>query len=298
MKYLEWGINNTLAELKKARRIAKKELRNYSEDRLSIVDGVKRTEFFALSYTDGKRIRKSIKGKDKQIYRLAHKAYLEELVRRIDANIRILECEKGNMFEISNEAIFGALPANFKILKQEFIISPQMVDLEGFCPHPVGDGSVKPIIMPERLSDYNRTGHRIMTPAEWFTLPYCENTSFPEKKKHIAYNGLRTRSKSEALLIGCYGAKEIFYHYDEMVIINGHLLSPDVIGLKPDGTFAIQEHAGLWSDNYIAHNRWKIDLYESAGFVLGKNLFFTFDDEDGNINTRLIDAMIDDMFGW
>ena len=41
---------------------------------------------------------------------------------------------------------------------------------------------------------------------------------------------------------------------------------------------------------------WKISQYIASGFMPLDNLFITYDDMDGNINTKLIETVIDTYF--
>ena len=127
-------------------------------------------------------------------------------------------------------------------------------------------------------------------------MPYRENTKNLERKIHRANKGFYTRSKSEVLITGEYDRREIYYHYDEVIEIDGKWISPHVIGLRFDGWLIYQEHLGLQDELYSSDTIRKLILYQKAGIVLGKNLFLTFDDANGAINMELIRASIDTMF--
>ena len=95
---------------------------------------------------------------------------------------------------------------------------------------------------------------------------------------------------------GEYDRRGIFYHYDEVIEIDGEYISPDMIGLRSDGWFIYQEHLGLQDMSYTSDMIRKLILYRKAGILLGKNLFITFDDKNGGINMDLIRASIDAMY--
>ncbi len=53
------------------------------------------------------------------------------------------------------------------------------------------------------------------------------------------------------------------------------------------------EHCGKVNDQgYMRKHNWKLDMYESIGIVPWKNLIVTYDDEDGNLDARVIESEI------
>ena len=326
-----YDLKKAETELRKMRKTVKSELRNFPEGKLMISNGKEGVGYYQVTYRNGERIRKGIGSHKLQIYRLAHKAYLEEFLSRLDYNIRQFEQIPSVAKEINEDAILKNLPKNFSMLNTQWILNPSAMR-ESLVPMPSSD--VEPVYLKPSFQETftDTAGENVKSRngceqeseqeselqyktnlesqkhlsadsqidlnarmEEWFTMPYAENTSFPEYKTITAYNGLKTRSKSEALILERYGSKNIFYHYDEMVWMKDKKVSPDIIALRKDGTFFIHEHAGLWSEEYMRKNQWKFALYESAGFVQGKNMLISFDDENGNINLKLIDVLIDDM---
>ena len=82
------------------------------------------------------------------------------------------------------------------------------------------------------------------------------------------------------------------HRYEQMIYIENYAFSPDFTILTPKGIY-YWEHAGKVNDpRYLRHHKWKMEMYEKAGIVPWKNLIVTYDDENGGIDTRIIEAEI------
>lgn len=46
------------------------------------------------------------------------------------------------------------------------------------------------------------------------------------------------------------------------------------------------------NEKYMKHHKWKMDMYETSVIVPWKNLIITYDDEDGIIDTSIIESEI------
>jgi len=276
-----------LAETTEQHRIVKNALRKAPKGALKIQKNGEYDSFLRVTYGEGGRIRKGI-GKDEElVYKLANKAYLEELERRLSRNIEALEKCVRNSVSVENENILSAMPKHFDCLDSSRLISLRSEDTKAYQ-HPVRDKSIMPVGALLMLGD--------MDPEKWACMPYAENTKFLEYKTHYSARGLACRSKSEAALLDFYDHMGIRYHYDEVIGINGRYLSPDIKGVRADGMFIYHEHAGLQDAGYRNDLQWKLDVYSSAGIVLGKNLILTFDDEYGRINLKLAATIIEDRY--
>ena len=264
----------------------KKGLSRGIRGRLMISAEKDRTEFFAVSYKNGQRIRRSIAKDKDRIYRLANKAYLEQLALRLRTDSELLEYVIKRFQPLEFQSIARCLPANFELLDPHRIIDPNYVPKERSYPNP------SRITAPVNA----RLDLDGLDPFEWAAMPYCENTKFLEYKTLPAANGLLCRSKSEALIIGVYDKLRIPYHYDEVILINNTPVSPDIIGARRDGALIFQEHRGLSTEGYTFKNDWKSRLYTSAGIILGKNLIYTYENEKGILNLKLAEEMIRDIY--
>lgn len=286
MNYLK-TLENLLSALKGQRKMLNKELRRLQKGKLMISSNGKRLSFFDIGDPHSRVHPKGIGRNQDKIYQLARRAYLTEQILLFDTNIALLEKAIAGSFSLETKEILAAMPKHFNVLDDKRLIQPAQKETAAW-PNPVRDPRIYPKKAILKLKD--------ITPQEWAAMPYRENTKNLERKIHRANRGFYARSKSEVLITGEYDRREIYYHYDEVVEIDGEWLSPDVIGLRFDGWLIYQEHLGLQDDLYSADTIRKLVLYRKAGIILGKNLFFTFDDANGAINMDLVRASIETMF--
>ena len=249
--------------------------------RLMITDYRGRTEFLAVSYKNGRRVRRLINKDRERIYRLAHRAYIKEYARRLRADRDLLSATANAMLPLDYNSILRALPAHYDLLSPGAVLEPESIASDYSYPNP--SKTVYP--NEARLS----IGQKDVW--EWAAEPYSENTDHLESKAHLTRSGLYCRSKSEALIFEIYMSLGLPFHYDETITIGSRQLSPDFIGARADGRLVFHEHCGLNSESYRARSDWKSGLYASADIYPGDNLIYTYDDPEGNINTRLIEAV-------
>ena len=197
-----------------------------------------------------------------------------------------IECILNKSRALSPEAVIRALPRHFDYLNREYLITGKY---EGFLwPNPTRDLRI-PVLAPAL-----ETGG--LSPEAWGALPYRENTAFLERKNQYSSRGIACRSKSEAGILQIYDEFRIPYHTDEHLIINGESLALDVTGARRDGCLIYHEHCGVNDSGYHMRSAHKLDLYERAGIVQGKNLLLTFDHDDSSIDLELIKMQIKDMY--
>lgn len=254
--------------------------------RLMITDYRGRTEYIAVTYKNGRRVRRLINKDKERIYRLAHKAYIKEYARRLRVDRDLLSAALNAMLPLDYNSILRALPAHYDLLSPDSVLEPKRVLRDYSYPNP--SRSVYP--------DEARLSIGSQDVWEWAAEPYSENTDHLESKTHLTRSGLYCRSKSEALIFEIYMSLGLPFHYDETITIGSRQLSPDFIGARADGRLVFHEHCGLNSESYRARSDWKSGLYASADIYPGDNLIYTYDDPEGNINTRLIEAVIRDAY--
>lgn len=133
---------------------------------------------------------------------------------------------------------------------------------------------------------------------EWARAPYRKSCSYPGQLTHVTLKGDLVRSKSEAIIANLLFSKDIPYRYEEEIEIGGRIFTPDFIVAVPrEGRIKILEHAGMMSNREYRNSlAWKVSQYIACGYMPLDNLFITYDDMDGNINTRLIESVIDTYF--
>jgi len=301
---IDFEVQKSVTELKKMAKKVTNELKRAPEGKLIISKGSSGTIFLHERERDGIAIRNRINKNQRLIYSLAHKAFLEEKLKRINYNLGILNGKK-KLESIEDDILIKNLYKNIEVLNTDWVVDIALMgrDLKGErtnAPNPVSDGRVRPVNIAETIDEifpYRRDlSIERITIADWANMPYCENTKYIENKIHKASNGLKTRSKSESIIMDIYISKGIPFHYDETIKIGDKLVSPDFISLRNDGTLVIHEHAGVWSVEYVDRLIEKVSIYAHAGFIPGKNLLITYDNPNGGINTRLISELVDDMY--
>ncbi len=126
----------------------------------------------------------------------------------------------------------------------------------------------------------------------WLAEEFDQSTFNPWEKVHKTAKGLRVRSKSEVIVAERLDYYKIPYRYEQNVYIRQYTRSPDFTILTKSG-IKYWEHAGKVNDKgYIRKHNWKLELYGSIGIVPWKNLIITYDNENGEIDTRTIDSEI------
>lgn len=122
----------------------------------------------------------------------------------------------------------------------------------------------------------------------------------PPPKKYKTMRGEYVRSKSELIIADRLFALGIPYHYERPVFINSinDFYHPDFTILnKRTRKVVYWEHLGMMGEEgYRVNNIQKIDDYATEGIVVGKNLVVTFESNDANLSTELVDTMIRELF--
>ena len=133
---------------------------------------------------------------------------------------------------------------------------------------------------------------------KWERSQYVRSGRNPEGLKHRTIKGDMVRSKSEVLIANMLFTKNIPYHYEEELPLSGKIIAPDFkIAVCSENRFKLLEHCGMMgNDQYCASFTWKLQMYIRNGYLPWKDVFFTFEDLDGNIDTKLIDEMIENYF--
>ncbi|WP_425754967.1 hypothetical protein ACPW7J_08400 [Ihubacter sp. rT4E-8] len=129
----------------------------------------------------------------------------------------------------------------------------------------------------------------------WGSSSYERNLKYPENLVHRTLKGDFVRSKSEAIISNLLFTKEIEYRYEELITIHGKSISPDFrIAVKSENRIKLLEHFGMIGNpNYLEDAMWKIKFYLENGLKPWEDVIFTFEDIHGNINTQLIDEILE-----
>ena len=119
--------------------------------------------------------------------------------------------------------------------------------------------------------------------------------------KHKTASGIMVRSKSEVLIANTYTGFDVPFEYEKLLVLpNGTEILPDFTLISKDRSKLIyHEHIGMLSDpGYREHFHKKLDLYIDSGLIPFYDVFFTFEDENGNINFEIIYKIIKNILGY
>ena len=283
---IQHEIENLLTRTRAERQRVNNELKHLPRGALLISgNGKERLSYFQSRYVNGKRLLKGIGSDPWLVQQLARKAYLIESKEKLNKLEEMLWNLKNTVPSLNLNEIRKDLPKHFERIPDDWLLGRAVKESSL---HPVFDGSIEP--EPIRLFFEGDS------PADWMAAPYCANTSHMEDLIHKAARGFYCRSKSEAADTGLYDDLGIPYHYDEVVSIRMEIISPDIRGIRRDRAFICHEHWGLKTQSYIQKNLRKLRDYASEGFIFGKNLLITYDDEAGGVNLPLIREQIKDIY--
>lgn len=132
--------------------------------------------------------------------------------------------------------------------------------------------------------------------VKWEEVYATDSTYHPESLKSTASDGSHRRSVGELLIGAKLNHYKIPYRYEAKAHPDLPYMPDFTIKRPYDGKLIFWEHFGMVNDNdYMEGNRRKLMEYESVGIVPWENLIVTYNQSDGGINEKLIDAMI---HGW
>ncbi len=126
---------------------------------------------------------------------------------------------------------------------------------------------------------------------EYFGLGFDKN----DASEFYTANGERVRSKSEIMIANTLSRRKIPYRYECPILINGKKYYPDFMVLnKRTREVFVWEHLGMMDDReYVDRNIVKLKNYEDSGYILGKNLIITMEDNNYPISSKSIEKKID-----
>ncbi len=125
----------------------------------------------------------------------------------------------------------------------------------------------------------------------------CIQQNFnPQYHIHETTCGLLVRSKSEVIIANALTGYGIPFMYEKPFPYpdaRGFYFEPDFTFELPDNETVIWEHLGLLNDlEYCNRNAYKLNTYQQHGFLIGRNLLITQDDQKGNCSSAYIDQLI------
>lgn len=248
----EMDFEQLLQQHKKQRRLLMHELKRSPEGSLHIRRERGRLRYFHCLNGSQKGITRN----EELVFSLARKKYLTVSLRLVEKNIDYLAPLVEQYNNLTPEYIIGKLPYSF-----------QKLPLKIYRPY-------------HRKRD------------DWMEEQYERSSYNPGEKGHVTAKGLWVRSKSEVIIAEKLDACNVPYRYEQMLHIEQYHFAPDFTVLTQDG-LKYWEHCGLVKDKaYMRRHKWKMNMYEKAGIVPWKNLIVTYDDENGGLDSRIIESEI------
>ena len=113
---------------------------------------------------------------------------------------------------------------------------------------------------------------------------------------HQTLSGIMVRSKSEQIIADRLYTNQIPFEYEPSVPMkNGPELHPDFrVFHRSQNRWIYIEHFGKISDpSYFGTMKKRFELYFDNGFLLGYDLFPTYDRQDGSIDIHSVDFLIE-----
>ncbi len=133
---------------------------------------------------------------------------------------------------------------------------------------------------------------------QWLTMPYKHKYISDNIPVFMTLKGERVRSKSEQIIADRLYHAGIPYKYECPIYLKGIVFHPDFTILRiSDRKIIYYEHFGKMDDHdYATDNVDKLHEYGLNGYLLGDNLFATFETLTTPLDTRILDEMIDTHF--
>ena len=156
--------------------------------------------------------------------------------------------------------------------------------------------------LPDYYRDFNLRDLLLegdLSPEQWETENYEQNTIFPEARRYFSEGGLAVRSKAEAEIatkLEQYGLK---FRYEPILFLENHRAAPDFEILHPvQRRILLWEHFGKMDDpDYAAEAMKKLNRYARNGYRLGDNLIMTWETKSMPLRFSHINGTIQYYFG-
>lgn len=180
----------------------------------------------------------------------------------------------------------------YKILQQIHSLEEYISALSSFKTI-LPDNNINPIFINTENIFNIKNSYAAKKNTLWNTFKERQNTNFEENLKFAGNNGYY-RSKSEASISTALARYEIPYKYEIQLNIRNKTIYPDFTLLTPiKENIVIWEHLGRMDDiSYNKKAKSKIDLYESQGYYINKNLILTYETLENPFTTEDIDYII------
>ena len=247
-------LNDLLISHELQKKLQLEELEKLPPGKLGFRPGKKKGQVYYFQDVDGKR--KSLTGDMEKARLLARKKYLTASLGELEQNIAAIQSVLTNYTDLGKKHIVHRFPPEYAWL------------------------------MDEEEAIWSRKKR------QWMAEDFQQSDFLPKEKVHLTSRGLAVRSKSEVIVAERLDYYDIPYRYEEALGIRQYLFAPDFTILTKKGLLR-WEHCGKVNDSdYMRKHNWKLGMYASIGIVPWKNLIVTYDDEDGNLDARVIESEI------
>lgn len=273
-----------LDSIEARRSICLKELKHLPKGRLYTEKAGKYQQYRRIYKRNGELIRETLAKDSDLLLQMKRRSYFESELAILDGDAtelrNAISSIKGNSFDMICRDLpnrIGSFPFEETLITSESGL---------LIPRPVLDADVPIRELELKLGDID--------PYQWAVMPYRENASHLDEKRHIGTTGLRYRSRAEMHIFEHIITKRKHpVHYDEVIEIDGEFFSPD--GLMPNvfKDIMLIEYAEKEDEDYLRRNARKFDAYRRKGFVPGRNLIILSCETNGFINTPKLDKILD-----
>lgn len=192
------------------------------------------------------------------------------------------------------QRVFLILPQRCRVLSRELLYTAltraredTMLLVEG-----KNVSNLYELSLPDRSETARRNTNLFQSTIrlELDSVPYASQLIHQTEKGHLV------RSKSELVIANMLFREKLDYQYEQEMEgerIPG-TVRPDFAFTDPGGGRIIWEHLGMMGrDEYRRGWDWKKEWYAQNGYIEGKNLFTTRDNEKGGLNSADIKAVIE-----
>ncbi|MGC2871751.1 hypothetical protein ACDL92_00465 [Ihubacter sp. mB4P-1] len=250
-------VEEELKEQRKLRQQSEKALARAPAGYLKNRPRKSRIAFYACKNNNGKSYAENISQNSQQIEKLAQKKLQLQILRMAEINIAALETLQKIYQENQYLDIIESVPQTYRDAFQYLAVDKLKAAQSG-----------KPIQL-----------------------------NFDEKYHiHEAVCGLLVRSKSEVIIVNTLVKYNIPFLYEKRFPYpnaRGYYFEPDFTFELPTGEIIIWEHLGLLkNEDYSIRTGEKLMTYQKHGFLIGRNLILTQDDEKGNCSSGYIDEIV------
>ena len=223
--------------------------------------------------TEDKIKRISISKNDEIIKELARKEYLEQVIKVLKNNVKVLKKSGSEVEQTDIVYLREKMSTAYKGLPDEFFY---------------GNSGVGRAI---NLNDNYLEG--IKRHEGWAKEPYEMSDYMPGNRKFPTSAGFNVRSKSELLITEQLMDYSVPFRYEEVMWIGNKSFAPDFTFRDSSMENFYWEHAGMMNQpGYVSNHKWKMQMYENADIVPWKNLIVTYD-MDGVISIPMIKGIIE-----